>query len=150
MRCAALLQGALAQGLAPRHPSRIRCAAPMRRYASKVDTNHSAVVNALRQAGCSVQSLAASGDGVPDLLVGRAGRNYLLEVKDGKRAPSEQRLTLRQLEWHRMWRGSVSVVKSPEDALKAVGLGASTYLYAVPDDEEKTVLLRPVRRPKRH
>lgn len=93
------------------------------RRAAKVDTNQAGIVQALKSVGCSVQTLAAVGDGVPDLLVGRAGTNYLLEVKDGTRPPSEQRLTPAQQEFHSAWRGRVAVVNSVAGALWAVGLG---------------------------
>ena len=85
------------------------------RRAAKVDANQGAVVAALRAAGCSVQCLHAVGGGVPDLLVSRSlpfGRadTWLLEVKDGAKPPSERRLTPRQKEWHREWRGRVFTV----------------------------------------
>lgn len=51
------------------------------RLKARTDANHSEVVKALRNAGCSVQSLAATGRGVPDLLVGRDGKNLLMESK---------------------------------------------------------------------
>jgi hypothetical protein len=88
------------------------------RRAAKVDASQSAIVNALRNVGCSVQSLAQLGDGAPDLLVGRHGRNYLLEVKTGAKA---SQLNATQAQWHRLWRGSVYVVRTPEEALAAVG-----------------------------
>lgn len=91
------------------------------RFAAKVDANQAAIVSALRKLGCSVQSLAATGSGVPDLLVGRAGRTHLLEVKDGTRPPSERKLTDDQIEWIDAWRGEpVTVVKSVDEALHAV------------------------------
>jgi len=93
----------------------------MRRNA-KVDANQKRMVQALRQAGCSVESLAAVGKGVPDLLVGFRGENYLLEVKDGSNPPSKRRLTPDQVTWHSEWRGQKSVVKNIDEALKAVGL----------------------------
>ena len=40
------------------------------RQAAKVDDNQAAIVEALRSLGASVESLAAVGKGVPDLLVG--------------------------------------------------------------------------------
>ncbi len=92
------------------------------RRAAKVDDNQAQLVAALRVAGCSVQSLAALGAGVPDLLVGRAGRNYLLEVKDGSLSPSRRVLTEDQQVWHRNWRGAVYVVESVQEAFEAVGL----------------------------
>jgi len=90
------------------------------RRAARVDANQPAIVEALRAAGYSVQSLAAVGEGVPDLLVGAHGINVLLEVKDGSKSSSERRLTADQERWHAAWRGRVSVVKTPEEALLAV------------------------------
>lgn len=83
----------------------------------RVDCNQHLIVSALRDAGCSVQSLATVGHGVPDLLVARAGRLFLMEVKVGK-----AKLTPDELEWHATWRSTVWIVRSIEDALKAVGL----------------------------
>ena len=92
------------------------------RKAARVDANQGEIVSALKQAGCSVQSLAAVGDGVPDLLVGRAGVNYCLEVKDGSKSPSRRRLTSDQFTWTVAWNGQVDVVKDVTEALTAVGL----------------------------
>ena len=87
----------------------------MRRVA-KVDSNHGIIVAAFQAHGCSVQSLAAVGRGVPDLLVGCAGRNYLVEVKDGSKAKSARKLTELQVRWQRMWRTDVALVESLADA----------------------------------
>lgn len=100
----------------------------MRRRA-KVDSNHKAIVTALRKAGCSVQSLAEVGDGCPDILVGVASRHewhaprrmFLAEIKDGSKSPSERRLTPDQEQWHREWKGPpVLIIESIEQALEAV------------------------------
>lgn len=88
------------------------------RKAAKIDANQGLIVNALRQAGASVQSLAATGKGCPDLLVGYQGINYLMEVKDGNKVPSAQKLNIDQEHWHSVWRGSVHVVKSTDEALQ--------------------------------
>lgn len=85
-----------------------------------MDDNHADVVSALRRAGCSVQSLASLGRGVPDLLVGVAGQNRLFEVKDGAKVPSKQRLTEDEIEWHATWRGNVVTVTSADEALQVV------------------------------
>lgn len=90
--------------------------------AAKIDANQNEIVNALRKAGCSVQILSSVGKGCPDLLVARAGINYLLELKDGKKPKSAQKLTPDQVEWHSKWNGSVYVVNSIESAFEAVGL----------------------------
>lgn len=81
----------------------------MVRRAGRVDTNHGAVRDAFIACGCLVQSLAGVGSGVPDLLVSRGGVIWLVEVKHGKGA-----LTNQQVEWHaKGW--PVWVVREVED-----------------------------------
>lgn len=94
----------------------------MSRRAAKVDANQTAIVDALRAVGCSVQSLAEVGAGCPDLLVGIANTNILLEIKDGSRSPSERRFTPAQKRWHTMWNGNAHLVETVEQALAVVGL----------------------------
>lgn len=85
-----------------------------------MDANQSEIVAALRKIGASVTPLHTVGGGVPDLLVGRAGQTWLIEVKDGRKPPSDRRLTPDQVEWHAAWRGGpVAVV---EDAGAALAL----------------------------
>lgn len=93
------------------------------RRAAKVDENQNEIVKALRAVGASVQTLAAVGHGVPDLLVGYQGKTILIEVKDGRKPPSERRLTEDQLKWHGAWTGGpVAIVTDVESAWRAVGL----------------------------
>ena len=91
--------------------------------AAKVDRNHPEIVAGLRKAGVKVQSLAAIGGGVPDLLCGFRGVLSLLEVKDGKKVASARKLTEDQVKWHAEWSGMpVYVVDSLEAALSVFGL----------------------------
>jgi len=90
------------------------------RRAGKVDDNQAEIVDALRRAGMSVQPLSSVGSGVPDLLVGFRGVNVLLEVKDGNKALSAQKLTADQANWHGAWAGQVTVTNCPDDAVCAV------------------------------
>jgi hypothetical protein len=95
------------------------------RRAAKIDANQTAIVDALRAAGATVQSLATVGGGVPDLLVGVRGKTYLLEVKTpkGKRNPKPAPTTEDQDRWFSVWRGDrVRIVTSVEQALLAVGI----------------------------
>ena len=85
------------------------------RRAAKVDLSQAAIVAALRKAGNQVESLAAVGRGVPDLIVSRAGKLWLLECKTGK-----GELTPAQREWH--GRFPVHIVRDGLEALRAVGL----------------------------
>jgi hypothetical protein len=86
------------------------------RQAARIDGNHVQIVQALRSAGCSVQTLAALGKGVPDILVARAGKHYLIEIKSGT-----GKLTHDQFIWQRNWNGPVHTVRTIDEALQAVG-----------------------------
>jgi hypothetical protein len=84
-----------------------------------VDENQPQLVRDLRRIpGVTVEVLSGLGKGVPDLLVGWQGRNYLLEVKNPAKPPSGQRLTNDEQEWHLDWRGQVAVVKTLADAVR--------------------------------
>ena len=93
------------------------------RRAAKVDANHRDIVAGLRKAGCSVISLAAVGNGCPDLLVGRAGQNFLFEVKDGDKCASRQKLTKDQRVFFATWSGQARVIRSLDDALLWITCG---------------------------
>ncbi len=87
------------------------------RRAAKIDANHTEIVQALRDAGCEVLSLAVIGKGCPDALIyiPNQHRFVLVEIKDGKKPPSARSLTPDQVRWHLRW--PVSVVTSVDEAL---------------------------------
>lgn len=92
------------------------------RRAAAVDGNQPDIVRALRAVGATVQHIHQVGHGCPDLLVGYRRQTFLLEVKDPTKPPSKQALTEDETAWHAIWRGlPVSIVHSPEEALKAIG-----------------------------
>ena len=84
---------------------------------SKADGNQREIVTSLRAVGATVQHLHTVRCGCPDLLVGYRGRNFLFEVKEGN-----AKLTEAEREWHTTWRGEVQVVRTPLEALRAIGL----------------------------
>ena len=91
------------------------------RRAARTDANHEEIVKALRAVGATVQSLAAVGHGVPDLLVGYQGKTILMEVKDGTKSPSKRQLTEDQVKWIDAWTGgSVFIVDNVEAAWNAL------------------------------
>lgn len=93
-------------------------------FAKRRDKNEPGIVKALVAVGCVVQPL--NGTGVPDLLVGFAGRTFLFEVKgplNSKGKPGSHVLTPDQETWFAAWQGKPPIiVRSPEDALAAIGL----------------------------
>lgn len=90
------------------------------RRAAKVDANQACIVKALRKIGASVQMLHAVGQGCPDVLVGYRSRNFLLEIKDGRKVKSARKLTDEQIEWITAWRGNVRVVENLSEAISAI------------------------------
>lgn len=92
------------------------------RRAAKVDANQAEIVKALREAGYSVAITSQLGCGFPDLVVGIVRRdgflsNLLLEVKDGSKPPSQQKLTDDELKFRNNWYGAVYTVDSVWAAL---------------------------------
>jgi hypothetical protein len=92
----------------------------MPRRAAKVDANQRVIVDVLRANGASVTHTHQIGKGFPDIVVGYRGNNYLMEIKDGDKAPSQRKLTPDEEAWHLGWRGTVNIVDSPERALEVI------------------------------
>ena len=88
------------------------------RHRRRVDSNHKPIVDAFRQFGWEVLSLAPLGSGVPDLLVSRPGEMRLVEVKTpkGKLKPMQETF---MASW------PVSVVRSIDD-VQALSIGSRT------------------------
>jgi hypothetical protein len=88
---------------------------------NRIDANQNEIVTALRKVGCSVAITSSLGKGFPDIVVGWKGRNYLLEIKDGSKTPSQRKLTPDEQKFHDFWFGDIKIVESVDDALRAVG-----------------------------
>lgn len=84
----------------------------------RADQNQTAIVQALRAAGCTVAILAGVGGGVPDLLVGWRGQNFLLEVKNP--AGRGDRLTPAESDFLATWRGQAVIVRDVGEALTII------------------------------
>ena len=92
------------------------------RYHPRLDANHHEIVDTLRSAGASVQSLASVGGGCLDILVGWRGANYLMEIKDGNKPPSARKLTEKEALWWNTWKGQKAIVENGQEALRVIGL----------------------------
>jgi len=87
-------------------------------FGKRKDANQLQIERALRKCGCSVKDLSAVGEGFVDLAVGYKKKNYLFEVKDGRKSPSQRKLTPAQIKLHATWQGKIYIIKSFEDACK--------------------------------
>lgn len=83
------------------------------RYQLMRDENEPEIIEALEAIGCTVRKVNAEPY---DLLVGRMGWTFAIEVKTpkGKLTPAQRLFQLN-------WRGQYAVVRSPAEALIAVG-----------------------------
>lgn len=108
------------------------------RRAAKIDANQPEIVDALRRAGATVQPIHTVGSGVPDLLVGYRGVNLLMEVKDGDKPESAQKLTPDEAEWHQNWLGQRSIVRSVFEALGVLKRISSDAMWCPRDSESKS------------
>lgn len=86
----------------------------------RVDANQREIAQALKTLGATIEYLHFVGRGCPDLLVGFRGRNYLLEVKDGAKPVTRQRLTADEIAWQEQWRGQVAVISTVDEALAVI------------------------------
>lgn len=92
--------------------------------AKRADRNQPEIMQALRQVGAHVQTLHEIGKGCPDLLCMFRGEVYLLEVKDGNKPPSAQKLTPDECDWIARANHAgvvVHIVNSTEKALQIIG-----------------------------
>lgn len=87
------------------------------RKKARVDANQKEIVQELRERGISVLHTHQLGKGAPDIIVGYMNSNYLIELKDGNKSKSQQRLTKDELDFSIKWRGSYAVCNSLEQIL---------------------------------
>lgn len=83
------------------------------RRAAKIDANQTAIVDRLRACSVSVEII-----GKPlDLLICHQGQTALMEVKNPE---GKNEFTKDQVEFLARWPGKVHIVRSPDEALRAV------------------------------
>jgi hypothetical protein len=88
------------------------------RRAAKIDANQNEIVKETRRFGASVTITSQLGKGFPDVIVGWKGKNYLWEIKDGSKCPSQRKLTPDEEEWHEAWQGQKAIIESTEQAIQ--------------------------------
>ena len=87
------------------------------RTAARVDANQKKIVDALRRCGASVL-ITSQLKNCFDCLVGYNGKNYIVEIKDGRKPPSKRKLTKGEQKFADNWRGGkYNIIESVEDAI---------------------------------
>ena len=88
-------------------------------YARRVDANHSQIVKAFRELGCSVFDTSRVAGGFPDILVGVNQKTALVEIKSSDKA----RFTPAQEAFMLNWQGStVARIDSVDAAIRLVNM----------------------------
>jgi len=85
---------------------------------ARIDSNQPIIVKAFREEGFSVHHTHMVGGGFVDIVVGRSGINYLVEIKDGEKSPSKRKLTPDEQEFHSEWKGTIFIVETVTDVKK--------------------------------
>lgn len=89
----------------------------------KIDANQNEIVKHLRQCGVSVAITSSLGNGFPDIVCSTAqGINYLFEIKDPSKPPSQRKLTEDEKMFKDNWKGQYDIIETYEDALKIMGI----------------------------
>lgn len=89
----------------------------------KADNNQSSLVKQIRKIpGVTVRLTHTIGQGFPDGVIGFMGRNYLVEIKDPSKPPSQRKLTPDEQKFFDEWTGQIAVIETIEDVLKLLNL----------------------------
>ena len=84
----------------------------------RVDHNQTKIVSKLRRMGAKVAILSSLGNGIPDLLISfpfTNGWTALIEIKDGSKPASQQKLTPDEQAFHSSWPGNLYIIRSEKD-----------------------------------
>jgi hypothetical protein len=85
------------------------------RRAARTDANHSEIIGMLRKLGFSVADTSRLGSGFPDCVIAKHGHTALVEIKDGRKPPSQRLLTEDEQAFRDSWKGQYFVVMSGGD-----------------------------------
>lgn len=84
----------------------------------RIDQNQKKIVKRFRELGCVVAITSSVGYGFPDLVCRHpwSDKILMIEIKDGDKPPSAQKLTPAEMKFHDDWAGCVYIIKSEAEA----------------------------------
>ena len=80
------------------------------RKRGRTDTNQKEIVAAFRKLGATVNITSNVGDGFPDIVVDKFGQTVKVEIKDGNKSPSRQKLTEKEQRHHDECQGALAII----------------------------------------
>jgi len=86
------------------------------RRAARCDANQPEIVKAFRDLGWYVLIISQLKN-CCDIIVSKKGRTIAVEIKDGSKPPSQQKLSTGELKFKNEWQGEYMIVNCVEDIL---------------------------------
>ena len=86
------------------------------RLAARKDDNHNEISNAFERLGWSVLDIHQLPD-CADIVVGKCNQSIVIEIKDGSKPPSKQKLTNGEMAFKDRWKGDYRIVTCIQDVI---------------------------------
>lgn len=86
------------------------------RRAARVDDNQPEIVKAFRDLGWYVLIISQLKN-CCDIVVSKNGRTIAVEIKDGKKTPSQQKLSSGEIKFKGEWQGEYKLITCIDDVL---------------------------------
>jgi len=87
--------------------------------AAKVDENQPEIVKAFRRLGFTVLIISQLKN-CCDIIVSKKGRTIAVEIKDGKKLPSQRKLSEGEQKFRDNWQGEYALIESIDDVIEIV------------------------------
>ena len=91
------------------------------RRAARIDENQPEIVKEFRRLGWYVLIISQLKN-CCDIIVSKNGRTIAVEIKDGAKTPSQQKLSAGELKFKDEWQGEYALITSVEDILNLTSL----------------------------
>lgn len=86
----------------------------------RTDSNQNEVFKVFRQMGCTVLNLSNLGGCCDGLVAVSLDRQFLVEIKDGSKPPSQRKLTPAEAKFHDEWKGELYIINNIYEAIALV------------------------------
>ena len=87
------------------------------RYAKRIDANQAEIIKAFAGLHCQVCIIGQPVDLIVYMPLNGVWQNVLVDIKDGSKPKSAQKLTRQQIEFFDSWRGAKVIIRSIDDVL---------------------------------
>lgn len=85
--------------------------------AARVDANQPEIVKCFRSLGWYVLIISQLKN-CCDIIVSKNGRTIAIEIKDGDKPPSQQKLSTGEIKFQNLWQGEYQLVKCIDDVIE--------------------------------